>query len=41
MSRITPYTDRIFYACSAGLRWAFEKVARLVGLDGLECEAER
>ena len=41
MNRITPYTNRMFDACNAGLRWIFERVARLVGLDGLGSEAEQ
>ena len=41
MNRITPYTNRMFDACNAGLRWIFERVVRLVGLDGREGEAEQ
>ena len=41
MNKITPYTNRMFDACNAGLRWIFERAARLVGLDGREGEAEQ
>lgn len=41
MSKITPYSNRVFDACNAGLRWILERVIRLVGLDGREGEAEQ